>query len=178
MPPIRTPSTFQSTFCPQVSGNNLSAGVGRAVDNLSATLFASLFPSGKTGCPRIERSSNDCNSTACARYSDIHTTEEEEVFCIKLFSPVFPEPETGPLGRGLTAKVRGVPDSATMPKAKDLTGDLGKLRGRSIGPEQARPLGAMERPLAFDAANAVFWMLLLAAFSMQLVLMGWLALSA
>lgn len=62
-----------------------------------------------------------------------------------------------------------------MPQAKDLTGDLGKLRGRNLAPDHARPLAGQERRLPLDGLNAFFWFVLLGCFAGQWVLLGWLA---
>jgi hypothetical protein len=62
-----------------------------------------------------------------------------------------------------------------MPKAKDLTADLGKLRGQNLAPQQASPLQRWERKPAGDVLAWLFGILLTAFLVGQGVFLAWLA---
>mgnify|MGYP006269009953 CR=1 FL=1 len=62
-----------------------------------------------------------------------------------------------------------------MPKAKDLTGDLGKLRGRNLAPHQASPLQRWEQRPAWDPLSWAFGILLAVFLVGQGVFLAWLA---
>ncbi len=62
-----------------------------------------------------------------------------------------------------------------MPKAKDLTGDLGRLRGRNLDVSQANPLRPLETRPAADPLAFLFWAALVAFAIAQGIFLVWLS---
>lgn len=68
----------------------------------------------------------------------------------------------------------------SMPGAKDITGDLGKLRQRKVLPQGQAPtlpsVHHQERKIAFNALSFFFWTLVCLFFVLQLAFLAWLSL--
>ncbi|NDV62170.1 hypothetical protein G0Q06_06900 [Puniceicoccales bacterium CK1056] len=68
----------------------------------------------------------------------------------------------------------------SMPGAKDITGDIGKLRNRNVLPRGEAPvlpnLSHQERKIAFNALSFFFWTLVCLFLVLQLVFLAWLTL--
>jgi hypothetical protein len=66
-----------------------------------------------------------------------------------------------------------------MPKAKDLTGDLHKLRKRNVLPSGEAPVMPqrfrMERKPAFNGSSFFFWTIISFFLALQVVFLLWLA---
>ena len=68
----------------------------------------------------------------------------------------------------------------SMPGAKDITGDLGKLRKRKVLPRGEAPVlphaSHQERRIAFNALSFFFWTLVCIFLVLQLAFLTWLSL--
>ena len=66
-----------------------------------------------------------------------------------------------------------------MPKVKDLTHDIGKLRKRNVLPTGDAPMTSpvlpMERKQAFNGSGFFFWLLVFFFLALQAVFLFWLA---
>jgi hypothetical protein len=67
-----------------------------------------------------------------------------------------------------------------MPGAKDITGDLGKLRQHKVLPRGEAPIlphrSQQERKTAFNALSFFFWTLVVIFLVLQLAFLAWLSL--
>lgn len=65
-----------------------------------------------------------------------------------------------------------------MPRVKDITGDLGKLRGKKVLPKGEAPPPPRtvnpERRMAFNPSSFFFWTVILAFVVLQFVFLAWL----
>lgn len=66
-----------------------------------------------------------------------------------------------------------------MPKAEDITGDIGKLRSRKVLPDGEIPVlphpRNAERRLAFNPSSFFFWTIILCFVVLQFAFLWWLA---
>lgn len=66
-----------------------------------------------------------------------------------------------------------------MPKAKDITGELGRLpKGKTTGwvsPQKAPALSGLERRPAFNAASFACWTLIFLFGLLQFVFLAWIS---
>ena len=66
-----------------------------------------------------------------------------------------------------------------MPGAKDITGDLGKLRDRKVLPQGQPPAlpdpSHQERRIAFNGLSFFFWTLVVLFLVLQLAFLTWLS---
>ncbi|HSH08801.1 MAG TPA: hypothetical protein VK995_00320 [Oceanipulchritudo sp.] len=67
-----------------------------------------------------------------------------------------------------------------MPRVKDITHDLGKLRDKNILPTGVAPvmpqMYRLERKPAFNAPGFLFWVLIIVFLALQAIFLFWLAL--
>lgn len=67
-----------------------------------------------------------------------------------------------------------------MPRVKDLTGELGRLRGRNRVAEPSPvplPAAGLERPMALNASGIFVWSLVGSFLLLQGLFLGWLVVS-